>query len=410
MENIVRQYQELMSVNSLTGFTDAEAINYLGQLINAASDLENLEGLDRAINLSTQIEQQTLSSILRCYLNYNVGNAWSAKHDMKQSHSPKERRDWELPDLEQALIWYRRAVTEKEFSRVDSGMRCRVYTNLANQISHVGRFIEALDYYGRALDQDSKFAMAHGNRGLLLAHYANHVFSNKEKTYLRKYAIRHAMRALNGNGEVTPDARDHFESTVKRLNPYVSREFLSKDEILATAPDESNDEMENCTYWCLYNQLYLNPLNDIGPLRLAAEDSLHLPNMLVKLGRSHLHGFYNQLKQEFVSARYLLWKGLSRSGFVHFSDKNVILVNTWDYPCYSLGVEEMKAAFRVAYSLFDKIAFLLNEYFCLHIPEKDVKFRTLWYKRQARAKGLRCEFKERANYPLRGLFWLSKDL
>jgi hypothetical protein len=39
-----------------------------------------------------------------------------------------------------------------------------------------------------------------------------------------------------------------------------------------------------------------------------------------------------------------------------------------------------------------------------------VSFKTFWYKGQERGKGLRAEFTKRPNWPLRGLFWLSKDL
>ena len=39
-----------------------------------------------------------------------------------------------------------------------------------------------------------------------------------------------------------------------------------------------------------------------------------------------------------------------------------------------------------------------------------MSFRSLWYERQNRAKGLRPDFDALDNWPLRGLFWLSKDL
>jgi len=45
---------------------------------------------------------------------------------------------------------------------------------------------------------------------------------------------------------------------------------------------------------------------------------------------------YNQLKQEFVSARYLYYEGIT-SEAVHFSDKKVYLYDTLDAPVYSLA-------------------------------------------------------------------------
>jgi hypothetical protein len=62
------------------------------------------------------------------------------------------------------------------------------------------------------------------------------------------------------------------------------------------------------------------------------------------------------------------------------------------------------------YSLFDKIAFFINEYLKLNIPETKVNIKTLWYENQNRKSGLRKEFTKYKNWPMRGLFWLTKDL
>jgi len=70
----------------------------------------------------------------------------------------------------------------------------------------------------------------------------------------------------------------------------------------------------------------------------------------------------------------------------------------------------LKIAFRVCYSLFDKIAFFLNAYLELGIPGNKVSFKTCWYLLQTRDKGVRTELATFQNWPLRGLFWLSKDL
>jgi hypothetical protein len=58
----------------------------------------------------------------------------------------------------------------------------------------------------------------------------------------------------------------------------------------------------------------------------------------------------------------------------------------------------------------DKIAFFMNQYMTLGIPERRVSFRTLWYEKQERSRGLRPEFASLDNWPLRGLFWLAKDV
>ena len=120
-------------------------------------------------------------------------------------------------------------------------------------------------------------------------------------------------------------------------------------------------------------------------------------------------GFYNQLKQEYVSARWLFYEGLSE-GRAHFSDRDTLLFDTLSIPAYSLAVEKTKVAFRLAYSLFDKIAFFINDYFRVGLPERTVSFRGIWHERKGDPKPLNPVFKDRQNWPLRGLYWLSKGI
>ena len=115
------------------------------------------------------------------------------------------------------------------------------------------------------------------------------------------------------------------------------------------------------------------------------------------------------MKQEYVSARYLLYEGLHTEE-PHLSDKNVHLENTLDYPVYSFNAEKVRIAMRMAYSLFDKIASFIQYYFELsYIPTHKLNFGNVWYKSQGRNK-LAPEFDGHENWPLRGLLWLSKDL
>src|ERR1700693_724851 len=98
-----------------------------------------------------------------------------------------------------------------------------------------------------------------------------------------------------------------------------------------------------------------------------------------------------QIKQEFVSARFLYFEGTICSQ-PSFSDRGALLYNTLDYPCYGLSIEKVKLAFRATYSLLDKIAFLLNAYLKLGVSERATNFRTLWYRNQDRKQGIRKEF------------------
>jgi hypothetical protein len=136
-----------------------------------------------------------------------------------------------------------------------------------------------------------------------------------------------------------------------------------------------------------------------------------LPSIVVPIASaSHqpppIVGLYNQLKQEYASARFLFYEAL-HSYEPHYSDADVLLYNTLDYPSYGLSVEKLRSAFRMAYSLFDKIAYCLNRYLALRHDDQRVNFRNLWY--EPNKKTIHSALEKRENWPLRGLYWLSKD-
>jgi hypothetical protein len=108
----------------------------------------------------------------------------------------------------------------------------------------------------------------------------------------------------------------------------------------------------------------------IGPYPVANHDSEYLPSHVVRVDSPHIfESFFDQIKQEYVSARRLLYEGLTAK-VPHFSDRGVSLSATEPRPSLSLAVEKVKAAYRITYSLFDKIGFFMNAYMELGIPDR----------------------------------------
>ncbi len=162
--------------------------------------------------------------------------------------------------------------------------------------------------------------------------------------------------------------------------------------------------------WCLEQCLYINPLNDLGPNTVACHDILHLPAIIVPFGEPpKYHTLFNQIKQEYGTARFLFYEGTQLAD-KHYSDKDIELVDTLEYVEYSYNLEKVKIAYRLIYSLFDKIAYLLNDYLQIGLKRKEVSFRALWHENIRGKKTLRNRFQNNDNLALRGLYWLSKDL
>lgn len=211
----------------------------------------------------------------------------------------------------------------------------------------------------------------------------------------------------------------HFEGLIEKLKTVFQLDFLENAYEFDEDSFGDSDEEINYRKWCLEHVLFLNTLNDVFFNSVASTDILHLPRIVARVDKgSRIHGLYNQIKQEYVSARYMVYDALHNRA-PHFSDKNVHIVNTLDYPAYGIGVEKLKYAYRSLYSLFDRMAYLVNDYFGLGIKEHDVSYRSIWEKKAGRGKNsyeLNINLKKQMttngtfNLPLIGFYWLCKDI
>lgn len=113
------------------------------------------------------------------------------------------------------------------------------------------------------------------------------------------------------------------------------------------------------------------------------------------------------MKQEYITYRYLFYEGIQEKTN-KFYDSNTALTDDYDYNLYDINTEKIKLAFRGFYSIFDKIAYFLNEYFELPHGER-VDFRTVW-KNSNNHKELNPKFDGLSNLALRGLYFINKDL
>lgn len=386
-----------------------DGLNALGLMIDYATNLADGAALERAIERAEVLRPTLAAANDMAEFHFFLGNAWDELCRLRRT-AAGTTWEWKQPELEEANRSLRAAYASEGFTSLPRYRRCQVLTNIGNHFDRVGRFIEAVDYWDRALAIEPSFGMALGNRGLGLYNYARHLYDQRHCAVFLRVARASLLaaieRPLEGN------ALTFFRATLERID----RAFKGK-------PPEGEPRFREYSLGrskaerkyrrtCLGRRLFLNPLNDLGQYLIGARDILTTPTMTTGINEGpRFQGFFNQLKQEYVSARYLYVEGVNEPRRAHYSDRDVRLFDTLDYPVYGLAAEEVKLAFRMSYSVLDKVAFFLNEYLGLGVPEREVKFRTIWFnKRGAREGVLRAEFKDRRNSPLRGLYWLSLDL
>lgn len=399
---------ELLQVKSLESLSTSDAISHLGQLIDASALGGSLDGMNLAQSLLDEIFKRDLALGEKALLYYFRANLWGDLRSIKDPDK-KNQFSWTQPELDQEIIFLRMALLPEYSSSLPPGRRIQILTNLAGKMSVLGRLVEAIEYWDQALEIFPAFGMALGNKGVGLETYGRFLYDEGHSEIFFKKSYDYLEKAMSLPEEsFDKGAKDFFKNYYVRLKKFGTKcaPFLDSDRFsLGKSTNEKKYRV-----WCLKNRLFLNPLNDLSETSIAGHDIFGMPSMTVShSGPPSYFGYFNQLKQEFASARFLYFSSLNRDA-LHFSDKGVHLYNTYDYPVYGYGIEQLKLSFRSAYSLFDKISYFLRNYFELDIAETKVNFRSVWYEKGEQKKGLNLKLSTSENVPLRGLFWLSKDI
>lgn len=367
--------------------------------------------ITHALSLADSLEEREIEPAQLALLDYFRSNAWDYRYAQRHGDA-SALWAFEQPELRNRIFYLRRAAHSSSFIALDPLRQCQILTNLGNVLNTVGRFVEARENWSAALAINSKFGMARGNRGIGLWHYAAALYDSGHSSVFALHAYRDLIEATTQSTNTRHIEDQQSAPVFSKLAAHIAKQYDIEKIAKGYNPDGWSLGTEPAEHayrrWCLKNILFLNPLNDIEITSIAARDILTVPNFVTAIDESPVVvGIFNELKQSYVSARWMLWSGL-QSREAHFSDREVLLYNTLDYPSYGLSTENTKMAFRLAYSLFDKIAYFLNYYLKLGVPEKKVSFRNIWREKE---KGpVRDRFANAGNWPFRGLFWLSKDL
>ena len=377
----------------------------LGQQIDAAADNRNIDELKK---LATEAENffEIACTTSRAMAYFCAANALAESARLENKPNEEQSLGRQLYLLRESidLIEKENFLEEENFPYVVPFV-CSVYANHANLLDSIGRKIAAIESYKSALLFHPTFGMALGNLGRVYQHYAMLVSDIGHHHHFHHCAYPLLKEALElDDPNVHCGARKIFEDNLAIYPEEYVEKFLS---VPYNYPQYEYPE-EELLYreWVLHNGLFLNPMNDLSFVEFAfAADTMQLPSITIKDGFDYskpvFHGIFNQLKQEYIFARYQYYCSIQAIDEVHYADKETNLTNTLDYTQHSIRIEQLKSSFRIAYSLFDKIAYFINIYFELGIAERQIDFKKLWTNQALCSK---------QNYALNALRWIYKDL
>lgn len=349
------------------------------------------------------------------WTHYCVSNAWSELFQARRS--TRAALSWDQPELLHVILELRRAILSDGFSAMHFRRRAQVHCNLGNALSAAGRTIDAIEQWEEAMKANPLLAMAHGNLGEGLEFYARNLYDGGHQVYLLQRARLHLESALEiglgRDGATYPEALDHFRIYLDRVNRLLhnARAPALVDEARMRSFSMGRSKREKLyRKWCLERKLFLNPMNDVFAEPIAAHDVLSLPDHRADGVGIKFLAFFNQMKQEYAYARWCLFEGLSARD-LHYADKEVKLVFNADHARYSIAIEQVKTSFRAAYSLLDKVAYFVHEYWRLPTEKSGVSFSSMWTVPGKKGQRVvRPELERSMNIFLQALFWIARDV
>jgi len=306
-------------------------------------------------------------------------------------------------------------ITEEDFIYVVD-FEWQLNVNYANFFYQKGRHTKATEILS-VFDSNNDFPMGMAQLGIKIYELSRCHYNSSHQRIMLYKAYHYINRALESTRpypekEEMKSILNRYKSHIISMlgQDYLDKQFTINDFI--SCPKETTEDEIAYRKWTAENKLSLNILNDVFCSIEVAYDPLYLPSMTEKIDSNkaqNLFGLFNQLKQEYTSARFFAYEGLVHRE-LHFSDKEVFLVNTLDYPVYGLGIEKIKACYRAVYSMFDKIAFFLNEYYEIGLKRREVTYIRLFSPEKTIKDKVKIFDIAKDNLPLYGMWWLFKDV
>lgn len=312
---------------------------------------------------------------------YNLANGYYALSIIKLKNNV-DNICFKDTELNVAKKYYRKAL---EYEIEDDFLLSQIYVNLGNCFDQLGRGIDALDCYEKALKLKPEYGMAIGNKGLALYYYSYLVGKNQTTFLVEAYQLISAALKSDIPPEAVPGFT-HYIQDIEKM--FEDKESLNKPVKRSKIEVNASSDFERFLIdFCINKKLYLNVCDYCQKCEKAIGDPLFIRKMITPITKGpieedpflRLAAYLNQIKQDYVAARFLLVLSQYNDLNIDFVDKDVKIIDTLNYEMHNIYMQLVKLSFKNFYDILDKIAFFINDYLVLKIPDKSVNFGKIWY-------------------------------
>ena len=356
-------------------------VRSVGSYIDLASKFNINEEVRFAINLLETRKNSIASENNKCLLHYFLAVAYSDVYKNTITQTDKDW-DWEQELVEKELKNLRLAY-QFASPEIDDQITSNILINLSNRLDSLGRFILSFDFWNKALEHSSFLGMVAVNLANSLMYYGlNYINDKKYQVVFIQLAHQYFTNGLRKPlfPGVESQVKERLIAIEKNYKEILDYRFYKEDLII-------DYENEKYSEWCTKKSLWLNPISNLNPKIDCNKDDLKFIHSNIEFV-----DFFETIKRDYIFCRRQFFDSLAAAD----NDEAENL---------------KKSSFKNAYSIFDKITYLLSGVLELEDTNSSrLSYNRIWYTKLEKSKGIRALLIEKRNLMLRALYWVSKDI
>ena len=382
--------------------------NKLGFLVDIGFGLDDQKIIRQGLDIGEQNLKNQQDTKYKSNIHYNLANGYLSLYGLAERKIGIETIP-QSENLQKAKLHFREAL--KLCDEFNFDFKKQVFVNYGNCLDTLGRGVEALNAYDNAIKIDKNFSMAIGNKAKALRFFANISGQYRGAIYLEAYQ---AIKSIIDNQDLITigglGAKKSFEKELQEIGSlFKDKKDLTKKLEHSKYSTKKLSEFEKLYLdFCAKEKLFLNFHIHEYNCKAAITDPIFI-SLITDIKDNEtfyrLAKHINQIKEDYAVARLLLVQSQYRRKDFDNISRRTTFINTLDYSQFNLYCGLLKSAFKEAYNILDKIAFFINNYFCLGLSEKKIYFTSIW----AEDKKIRNEILQSNNISLYALYDIYQD-
>jgi hypothetical protein len=377
-------------------------------------------GLEKHLKEITSNQYEFDSTFVEAQFYYAIGNCYSSLHHPNRSK-------WYSSDQTKIAISYRKSlakINSLESSPITNQLKSMVSTNLANHLSSQGRALCCIELYDNAIRiNNNPVAYVAKARNELFIAESIYDGGHRGYHYYVASTLLDELKQFEKNLEVEQRIPIESGGILYNFKQWFDESFdvNSFDYFKEYKREFKSGEQKVYLRWCGDKRLFLNDLNDVCVQEIVYQDILGLSSFtqglnpfLNETDQLVYHGNYDEIKNDFCYARYLMHQAsLQEHESQHFFNQTFPHVETGCGVLDNLKVSHYKSAFKILYSLFDKIAYFIHRYFDLNDISKDAQINIdKLFKKLNKSKSWQPNDKldDGKNFFINALFFILQDI